>query len=97
MFERINASPMAGALGAGDVLGDLIDSGVTAVVRLQTIFRQAAGSLIIVDRATAANFWLAAEGAETDALRYQYARQAYQALRRAVAAIMDGTARRMTR
>ncbi len=35
------------SVGAGDVLGDLIDSGVTAVVRLQTIFRQAAGSLII--------------------------------------------------
>jgi len=35
------------SVGAGDVLGDLIDSGVTAVVRLQTIFRQAAGSYII--------------------------------------------------
>ncbi|RMG98954.1 MAG: ATP-dependent RecD-like DNA helicase [Chloroflexi bacterium] len=35
------------SVGAGDVLGDLIDSGVTAVVRLQTIFRQAAHSLII--------------------------------------------------
>jgi exodeoxyribonuclease V alpha subunit len=35
------------SVGAGDVLGDLIDSGVTAVVRLDTIFRQAAGSLII--------------------------------------------------
>jgi exodeoxyribonuclease V alpha subunit len=35
------------SVGAGDVLGDLIESGVTAVVRLQTIFRQAAGSLII--------------------------------------------------
>lgn len=35
------------SVGAGDVLGDLIVSGVTAVVRLQTIFRQAAGSLII--------------------------------------------------
>ena len=35
------------SVGAGDVLGDLIDSGVTAVVRLQTIFRQAGGSLII--------------------------------------------------
>ncbi|HID54785.1 MAG TPA: ATP-dependent RecD-like DNA helicase, partial [Anaerolineae bacterium] len=32
---------------AGDVLRDLIDSGVTAVVRLETIFRQAANSLII--------------------------------------------------
>ncbi len=35
------------AVGAGDVLGDLIGSGATAVVRLQTIFRQAADSLII--------------------------------------------------
>ncbi len=35
------------SVGAGDVLADLIASGVTAVVRLQTIFRQAAGSLII--------------------------------------------------
>lgn len=35
------------SVGAGDVLGDLIDSGVTAVVRLQTIFRQAADSGII--------------------------------------------------
>jgi exodeoxyribonuclease V alpha subunit len=35
------------SVGAGDVLGDLIDSGVTAVIRLQTIFRQAAHSLII--------------------------------------------------
>ncbi|MEZ4519958.1 MAG: ATP-binding domain-containing protein, partial [Chloroflexota bacterium] len=35
------------SVGAGDVLRDLIDSGVTAVVRLETIFRQAAGSLII--------------------------------------------------
>ncbi len=35
------------SVGAGDVLGDLIDSGKTAVVRLQTIFRQAADSLII--------------------------------------------------
>jgi exodeoxyribonuclease V alpha subunit len=35
------------SVGAGDVLGDLIDSGVTAVVKLQTIFRQAADSLII--------------------------------------------------
>ena len=35
------------SVGAGDVLGDLIDSQVTAVVRLETIFRQAAGSLII--------------------------------------------------
>ena len=36
------------SVGAGDVLGDLIASGVTAVVRLQTIFRQASGSLIIL-------------------------------------------------
>jgi exodeoxyribonuclease V alpha subunit len=35
------------SVGAGDVLGDLIDSGVPAVVRLQTIFRQSADSLII--------------------------------------------------
>ncbi len=35
------------SVGAGDVLGDLIASGVTAVVRLTTIFRQAANSLII--------------------------------------------------
>lgn len=35
------------SVGAGDVLADLIDSGVTAVIRLQTIFRQAANSLII--------------------------------------------------
>jgi exodeoxyribonuclease V alpha subunit len=35
------------SVGAGDVLRDVIDSGVAAVVRLQTIFRQAAGSLII--------------------------------------------------
>ena len=35
------------SVGAGDVLADLIDSGKTAVVRLQTIFRQAADSLII--------------------------------------------------
>ncbi|MCP4363238.1 MAG: ATP-dependent RecD-like DNA helicase [Chloroflexi bacterium] len=35
------------SVGAGDVLRDLIDSGVTAVIRLQTIFRQAADSLII--------------------------------------------------
>ena len=35
------------SVGAGDVLADLIDSGVTAVVRLQTIFRQAADSYII--------------------------------------------------
>lgn len=35
------------SVGAGDVLRDLIDSGRTAVVRLDTIFRQAANSLII--------------------------------------------------
>ncbi|MBE2200017.1 MAG: ATP-dependent RecD-like DNA helicase [Anaerolinea sp.] len=35
------------SVGAGDVLRDLIASGVTAVIRLDTIFRQAAGSLII--------------------------------------------------
>jgi exodeoxyribonuclease V alpha subunit len=35
------------SVGAGDVLRDLIESGVAAVVRLETIFRQAAGSLIV--------------------------------------------------
>jgi exodeoxyribonuclease V alpha subunit len=35
------------SVGAGDVLRDLIDSRVAAVIRLETIFRQAAGSLII--------------------------------------------------
>jgi exodeoxyribonuclease V alpha subunit len=35
------------SVGAGDVLRDLIASGVTEVVRLQTIFRQAANSLIV--------------------------------------------------
>jgi exodeoxyribonuclease V alpha subunit len=35
------------SVGAGDVLRDLIDSGVAAVMRLQTIFRQAADSLIV--------------------------------------------------
>ncbi|MFW5942984.1 MAG: ATP-dependent DNA helicase, partial [bacterium] len=35
------------SVGAGDVLRDLIDSDVAAVVRLQTIFRQAANSLIV--------------------------------------------------
>lgn len=35
------------SVGAGDVLRDLIGSGAVAVVRLETIFRQAAGSLII--------------------------------------------------
>jgi exodeoxyribonuclease V alpha subunit len=34
-------------VGAGDILRDLIASGTTAVVRLETIFRQASGSLII--------------------------------------------------
>ena len=35
------------SVGAGDVLRDMIASGVTDVIRLETIFRQAAGSLII--------------------------------------------------
>ncbi len=35
------------SVGPGDVLRDLISSGVPAVVRLETIFRQAVGSLII--------------------------------------------------
>ncbi len=35
------------SVGAGDVLRDLIASGVAAVIRLEDIFRQAAGSLII--------------------------------------------------
>lgn len=35
------------SVGAGDVLRDLIASEVTPVIRLETIFRQAAGSLII--------------------------------------------------
>ncbi len=35
------------SVGAGDVLRDLIASGVAAMVRLSTIFRQAANSLII--------------------------------------------------
>jgi len=35
------------SVGAGDVLRDLIESGVAAVIRLETIFRQAADSLII--------------------------------------------------
>jgi exodeoxyribonuclease V alpha subunit len=35
------------SVGAGDVLGDLINSGRVPVIRLQTIFRQAANSLII--------------------------------------------------
>jgi exodeoxyribonuclease V alpha subunit len=35
------------SVGAGDVLRDMIESGITAVVTLEIIFRQAAGSLII--------------------------------------------------
>jgi exodeoxyribonuclease V alpha subunit len=35
------------SVGAGDVLRDLIKSGIAAVIRLEIIFRQAAGSLII--------------------------------------------------
>ena len=35
------------SVGAGDVLRDLIDSEVTAVIRLETIFRQAGNSLIV--------------------------------------------------
>ncbi len=35
------------SVGAGNVLRDVIDSGEVAVVRLETIFRQAAGSYII--------------------------------------------------
>ncbi|HSH04440.1 MAG TPA: ATP-dependent RecD-like DNA helicase [Anaerolineae bacterium] len=35
------------SVGAGDVLRDIIAAGVAAVVRLETIFRQAANSLII--------------------------------------------------
>jgi exodeoxyribonuclease V alpha subunit len=35
------------SVGAGNVLRDLIDSGMPAVVRLETIFRQAEGSYII--------------------------------------------------
>ncbi len=35
------------SVGAGNVLRDLIDSGVAPVVRLETIFRQARGSLIV--------------------------------------------------
>ena len=37
------------SVGAGDVLRDLIDSGVAPVTRLNTIFRQAAGSQIITN------------------------------------------------
>jgi exodeoxyribonuclease V alpha subunit len=35
------------SVGAGNVLGDIIDSGMAAVVQLDEIFRQAEGSLII--------------------------------------------------
>ncbi|HIQ05154.1 MAG TPA: ATP-dependent RecD-like DNA helicase, partial [Anaerolineae bacterium] len=35
------------SVGAGNVLGDVIESGVAAVVRLQTIFRQPPGSFIV--------------------------------------------------
>ncbi len=35
------------SVGAGDVLRDMIESGITAVVTLEIIFRQAAGSLIV--------------------------------------------------
>ncbi len=37
------------SVGAGNVLRDIIDSGEVAVVQLQTIFRQAAGSYIITN------------------------------------------------
>ncbi len=37
------------SVGAGNVLGDLIESGAAAVVRLREIFRQAEGSLIVVN------------------------------------------------
>jgi exodeoxyribonuclease V alpha subunit len=37
------------SVGAGNVLNDVIDSGVAAVVRLTEIFRQAAGSYIVVN------------------------------------------------
>ncbi|MCP4198530.1 MAG: ATP-dependent RecD-like DNA helicase [Proteobacteria bacterium] len=37
------------SVGAGNVLGDIIDSGEVAVVELQTIFRQAADSYIITN------------------------------------------------
>ncbi len=37
------------SVGAGNVLRDIIDSGTIAVVQLQTIFRQAAGSYIITN------------------------------------------------
>lgn len=37
------------SVGAGNVLRDVIDSGEVAVVRLQTIFRQSAGSYIITN------------------------------------------------
>ncbi len=37
------------SVGAGDVLRDLIDSGIAPVTRLSTIFRQAADSKIITN------------------------------------------------
>ncbi len=37
------------SVGAGNVLRDLIDSGVVPTVRLEQIFRQAAGSYIIAN------------------------------------------------
>ena len=37
------------SVGAGDVLRDVIESGVAAVVRLEVVFRQAADSLIILN------------------------------------------------
>ena len=37
------------SVGAGNVLNDVIESGVAAVVRLTEIFRQAEGSLIVVN------------------------------------------------
>jgi exodeoxyribonuclease V alpha subunit len=37
------------SVGAGNVLNDVIESGVAAVVRLTEIFRQAAGSFIVVN------------------------------------------------
>ena len=37
------------SVGAGDVLRNLIDSGIAPVTRLNTIFRQAANSKIITN------------------------------------------------
>ncbi len=37
------------SVGAGNVLQDVIDSGLAAVIRLETIFRQAEGSYIVVN------------------------------------------------